>query len=188
MDRRFYYLMFAGAAIAGLCVFKATRTYEHRGIAASSAGATPAPDIELYDQSSPSHIVRLVGYLGRNPVVIVFFDGRDGANHSPALAHLRDEYGRLRKSGVYVLAVSTALPQENRKIERARGAFPFPLLSDPDLRVHQAWGRANLPADAPREAVFLVDRKGEVSCHPDSGMPRPPDDWHGAVQTLIEGR
>ena len=78
-------------------------------------GARPAPEIELYDQSSPSRIVRLEAYLGRQRVIVVFFDGPAGAHSSTMLSYLRENWNRLRQANIYVMAISTALPQENRK-------------------------------------------------------------------------
>jgi peroxiredoxin len=188
MDKRIWLLVFAGAVIAGLCAFRVSQTYPVESLAQSQSVAAPAPPIELYDQSYPSKFVRLEGYLGRNPVVVVFFDGKMGADQSEVLARLRDEAGRLRKAGVYIMAVSTALPQENRKIIARHGEFPFPLLSDPDFHVHRDWGRFDESRGAPLEGVFLVDRKGDIMWTRSAHRPKLLDDWESVVTALAEGR
>ena len=74
LDKRLLWLALAAAIIVGLCVLKFARHYPCRRAASPRcAGARPAPGIELYDQSSPSKIVRLEAYLGRERVFVVFF-------------------------------------------------------------------------------------------------------------------
>ena len=187
MDKRIWLLVFAGAVIAGLCAFRATQNFPVEPIAQSQPLAAPAPPIELYDQSYPSKFFRLEGYLGRNPVLVVFFDGKKGADRSEVLSRLRQESGRLRKAGVYIIAVSTALPQENRKIIAKHGEFPCPLLSDPDFHVHRDWWRFDESRQAPLEGVFLVDRKGDITWTRSSHRPKPLDDWESVVTALAEG-
>jgi peroxiredoxin len=185
MDKRVLLLTLAGAVIGGLCAFKATRTYAPPSTVAARPIVEPAPPFELYDQSSPSQFVRLIGYLGRHRVLVVFFDGRPGAHASVVLNRLRDAWSRLREADVYVMAVSTALPQENRKDIAQHAAFPFPLLSDPDFHVHRAWGRFDDATGTPRQGVFFVDRKGWVAWSRETNAPRPLDDWDAAVERLV---
>jgi peroxiredoxin len=185
MDKRVLLLALSGAVIAGLCAFKATRTYSPPSTVAARPIAEPAPPFELYDQSSPSQFVRLFGYLGRQRVLVVFFDGRAGAHASDVLNRLRDEWNRLRQAEVHVMAISTALPQENRKDIAQHAAFPFPLLSDPDFHVHRAWGRFDEATGTPQQGVFLVDRKGWVTWSLETNAPRTLDDWESAVERLL---
>jgi peroxiredoxin len=172
-DRRLWLLAAAGVVIVGLCVFRATRTYAPQSTATEVAVTGPAPAFELYDENSPSHLVRLSSYLGRQRVFVVFYDGSKGAHSSQALDLLRAEWPRLRKADVYVLAISKALPQENRKDMAQFGAYPFPLLTDVDLSVYRAWGRYDEEHRQRLEGVFLVDRKGEVAWSRTAGSPEP---------------
>ncbi len=187
MDQRLWLFVPAAAVIAGLCLYKATRTYPPAPHVAAAPLSAPAPAFELYDQETPSHLFRLVGRLGRQQVLVVFFDGRAGADRSAALSKLREEWSRLQKADMYVVAISTALPQENRKVIAAHGAYPFPLLSDPDLSVHRAWGRFDAAAGKPRAGVFLIDRKGSVAWSRETNSPQPLDDWENTLSRLLEG-
>ncbi len=185
-DRRLWLLVAAAVAIAGLCAIRATRTYSPQSTATPTPLTGPAPAFELYDENSPSHLVRLSAYLGRQRVFVAFYDGSQGAHHSHALDVLRAEWPRLRKADVYVLAISTALPQQNRKDMAEHGAYPFPLLSDVDLSVHRAWGRYDEERRRPLEGAFLVDRKGEVAWSERAGGPEPLANLEAAVAG-IEG-
>jgi peroxiredoxin len=93
----------------------------------------------------------------------------------------------LRKVDVYVLAVSKALPQENRKDMAEFGTYPFPLLSDVDLSVHRAWGRYDEGGRQPLEGAFLVDRKGEVALSRTTGRPEPLANLEGMVASVVGG-
>jgi peroxiredoxin len=185
MDKRVFLLALAAGVIGGLCAFKATRHYAPPTSIAAQALTAPAPEFELYDQNYPSHIVRLEGYLGRQRVILAFFDGKAGAHASPVLNRLRAEWGRLRKADIYVLAISTALPQENRKDIAKHGEFPFPLLSDPDFHVHREWGCFDKSAGKPRTGVFLVDRKGWIAWSRQTNGPQPEKNWESAIEGMI---
>ncbi len=186
-DRRLWLLGVAAVVIVGLCVFRATRKYAPQSTATPAAQTAPAPAFELYDENSPSHLVRLATYLGRQRVFVVFYDGSQGAHRSLALDVLRTEWPKLRKADVYVLAISKALPQENRKDMAAHGDYPFPLLSDVDLSAHRAWGRYDEPRRQPLEGVFLVDRRGDVAWNRESGGPEPLKNLEATVQAVLRG-
>jgi peroxiredoxin len=185
MDKRVYLLLIAASVIGGLCAFKLTRHYAPPTSITAQALAAPAPEFELYDQNSPSRIVRLEGYLGRQRVIVAFFDGQAGAHASPVLNRLRSDWSRLRKADVYVMAISTALPQEDRKDIAKYGEFPFPLLSDPDFHVHREWGCFDTSAGKPQTGVFLVDRKGWITRSRQTNAPQPVQNWESVVEEMI---
>jgi peroxiredoxin len=185
LDKRLLLLGLAAGIIGGLCVFKLARHYPPPSSIPPRAVARPAPGLELYDQSSLSRIVRLESYLGREQVIVVFFDGEAGAHASPILNYLRENWNRLRDAKIRVIAVSTALPQENRKDIAQHGAFPFPLLSDPDFRVHREWDRFEPKKSKPLFGLFLVDRKGWVAWSEESSKPLVSKDWKSVVEEQI---
>jgi peroxiredoxin len=186
-DRRLWLLAAAAVIIASLCAYRVTRTYAPQSTATAALLTGPAPPFELYDENSPSHLVRLSSYLGRQRVFVAFYDGSQGAHRSHALDVLRAEWPHLRKADVYVLAVSTALPQENRKDMAQHSAYPFPLLSDVDLSVHQAWGRYDEQRRRPLEGVLLVDRKGQVRWSGTRGAPEPLANLESTLAAVIGG-
>jgi peroxiredoxin len=183
-DRRLWLLAAAAVVIAGLCAFRATRAYVPQSTAAAAPLSGPAPSFELYDEQSPSHLVRLSAYLGRQRVFVVFYDGSKGAHGSQALDLLRLQWKRLRRADIFVMAISKALPQENRKDGAEHGTYPFPLLSDVDLSVHRAWGRFDDKRRQPLEGAFLVDRKGQVSWSRETGVPQPLDNLEATVEAV----
>ena len=187
-DRRLWLLAAAAIVIAGLCVFRATRSYAPQSTASAAPVRGPAPAFELYDENSPSHLVRLSSYLGRQRVFVAFYDGSRGAHRSQALDLLRTEWPQLRKADVSVLAISKALPQDNRKDMAEFGTYPFPLLSDVDLSAHQAWGRYDEQRRQPLEGVFLVDRAGRVAWSQQTGGPEPLATLEASLASAESGR
>jgi peroxiredoxin len=185
IDKRVVLLVMAGGIIGALCAFKLTRHYAPPGRIASRSVSMPAPAVELYDQSAPSKIVRLEAYLGRQRVLVVFFDGQAGAHASTTLGYLRDNWKRLRHANIQVIAISAALPQDNRKDIARYGDFPFPLLSDPDFHVHRDWGRIDVKTTKPLPDLILVDRKGWIASSGDSGTPLVANDWKSLVENQI---
>jgi len=186
MNRRILILFIAGAVIVILCAYKVTRTYKKPTHVVLPTVKQAAPPFELYNEKHPNELFRLAGYLGRHRILVLFFDGKTGADRDPMALRLRDEFDRLRKNNIKVLAVSAALPQENRKVIQRSGPFPFPLLSDPDLRVHRLWGRIDEHSGRPQTGLFLIDRAGKVDWA--DGSPRPLTDPKTTVDELIAGR
>ncbi len=185
-DKRLLLLALAAGIIGGLCAFKLARRYPPQTSIPARAVTRPATGVELYDQSAPSKIVRLESYLGRERIIVVFFDGHAGAHASPVLGYLRENWNRLRDANIRVIAISTALPQQNRKDIAQNGAFPFPLLSDPDFHVHRDWGRLESETSKPLFGLFLVDRKGWVAWSEKTNQPQVTSEWKRAVEDQIK--
>jgi peroxiredoxin len=163
MRKRVLILPISAAVIIAMCAYRiSTSDPNAPKPIAPTANYRPAPEFELYDQHEPSETVRLEGYLGRHTIVIVFFDAKIGADRDPILARLRQDFDKIKSSGTKVFAISTALPQDNRKVIQQSGPFPFPLLSDPGRDVHNAWGVNADDPQHPVSAVFLIDRAGNV--------------------------
>ncbi|GAB4151077.1 MAG: hypothetical protein Tsb009_26280 [Planctomycetaceae bacterium] len=174
MRWRVVVLPVAAVVIVVLCVYKLTRSYSPVELPTPDA-LCEAPHFELPDQKKPSQVVRLKGYVGRHRIILVFFDGEQGAEQDSLLVYLRDNYDSVKAAGIVVLGISTALPQQNRPAERSlpqpnpvrvRQAFPFPLLTDlpPSCRVHRLWGRYDKIREQPTPGVFLIEQNGLVAC------------------------
>lgn len=176
-------LVCATLAIISAVVYKQTRTYMPQSALTELAQRRPAPLFELYD--SDNKLVKLSGYVGRHIIVVAFFDGKIGATEDGLLLLLlRDNIAKLQAQGIEVFAVSTALPQENRKAIAESGDFGFALLSDPGLAVHQMWGRVNEATQETIPGVFVIDRAGNV---PWSGKaPKPEPDAARAIEKLVD--
>ena len=96
---------------------------------------TPAPEFELLDQNGEAR--RLSDYRGQK--VILYFYPKDMTSGCTKQAcSFRDLTPQFREKGAVVLGVSRDSVASHKKFEQTHG-LPFPLLSDPDLTVIQAY-------------------------------------------------
>lgn len=177
--KRVLVLPISAAIILALMAYKYSRTYSDRTTAFTPGLKMlpePLSEFALYD--SNNRLVRFQRYVGRHRIVVVFFDGQAGADKDETLLKLGRDYDRIHATGTIVVAVSAAIPQQNRKarqrqyekVEEQYQPFPFPLLSDiprdpqtPPFAVHKLWGRFDETTGKPLPGVFLVDRAGRVA-------------------------
>ena len=147
-----------------------------------------APGFEALD--ADNHLVRLGTFLGRHQIIVLFFDGAAGADKDSELLRLRDRFEELQSRSIKVVAVSSAIPQQNRAAMKRSEKFPFPLVSDFDplspaglLRIHTQWGRRDPDSGQPRTGVFLIDRKGQLAFTVDG--PRPMTNVDAAIEAAL---
>ena len=99
------------------------------------AVGTLAPDFTLPDQNGTPH--SLSDYRGRK--VVLYFYPRDNTSGCTKQACAFGElYPQFTERGAVVLGVSKDSVASHKRFETAHG-LPFPLLSDPDLTVIQAY-------------------------------------------------
>ena len=96
---------------------------------------TPAPEFELLDQNGEPR--RLSDYRGRK-VILYFYPKDMSSGCTKQACGFRDLMPQFREKGAVILGVSRDSVASHKKFESAHG-LPFPLLSDPDLKVIQAY-------------------------------------------------
>jgi thioredoxin-dependent peroxiredoxin len=122
-----------------------------------------APDFVLKDSEGKD--VRLSS-LGGHPIVLYFYP-RDGTPGCTLEAKgFRDHMGEFRALGATVVGVSMDPPQRHRRFAESC-ELPFPLLSDPEGRVHDlydAWWTTLLGRRqaAVKRCTFLIDGDGII--------------------------
>jgi peroxiredoxin Q/BCP len=95
-----------------------------------------APAFTLPDQNG-NH-VSLADFAGKN-VIIYFYPAALTPGCTTQACDFRDSLASLQAAGYVVLGVSKDTPAKLKKFEEQEG-LTFPLLSDPDLTVHNAYG------------------------------------------------
>lgn len=153
-------LPFAAAIIFGLVAFKLSQPPQQRSTAAIEE-RRPAPKFLALD--SQNELVKFERYLGRQEVLLIFFDGDAGADRDPVLLRACQKFPELKRRGVQVVGISAAIPQYNRQAMERSGKFPFPLLSDPEFFIHRLWGRYDEDRLETQTGVFWIDRAGQVA-------------------------
>ncbi len=161
-------LPLAAVIIVGLVAFKLSQPPQPQTLTTLEE-RRPAPKFTALD--SHNELVKLERYLGRQEVLLIFFDGDAGADRDPVLLRVREQFDELKRRGVQVVAVSAAIPQYNRAAMGRVGKFPFPLLSDPEFFIHRLWGRYDEDQLKTQTGVFLIDRAGQVAWSKESPQP-----------------
>jgi peroxiredoxin Q/BCP len=125
----------------------------------------PAPDFSLHDSTGAS--VSLGDFRGRN-VVLYFYPAAMTPGCTTEACDFRDNLNSLRSAGYQVLGVSKDDPGTNAEFARQEN-LNFPLLSDPDLAVHQAygaWGEKSMygkTVTGTIRSTFVIDGDGAVT-------------------------
>lgn len=102
-----------------------------------------APDISLPDADGQT--VSLGDYSGRR-VIVYFYPAASTPGCTTQACDFQDNVAALNRSGVDVLGVSPDVPQALARFRDEQG-LRFPLLSDPDhavLQAYGAWGEKTL--------------------------------------------
>jgi peroxiredoxin Q/BCP len=95
-----------------------------------------APDFTLMDQDGRE--VRLSDFAGK-PVVVYFYSRDNTSGCTRQALAFRDAHERLKELGAVLLGISRDSEASHRRFAD-KNALPFPLLSDPELTVLQAFG------------------------------------------------
>ena len=170
-------LPLAAIVIFAAVEYRLRQPVERKPQTGASYGAPLEAPPPLEGTDSNNNYFRLDRYLGRQEVIVVFFDREKGANGDPVLAELKKQTQTLKSRGIFVVAVSSALPQENRKAG-FETPVPFVLVTDPDVvwKVHRPWGCLDEDAGTAIPRAFFVDRAGRTQMRDGQPVPVTPDD------------
>jgi peroxiredoxin Q/BCP len=123
-----------------------------------------APDFALPDQAGT--IVRLSDLRGRK-VLVYFYPEADTPGCTKQSCSIRDHRQDLGGLGVDVLGISPDEPSDQAAFD-AKYSLGFPLLSDPDHAVADAWGVWGEKTSFGKTRMgivrssFLVDEEGRI--------------------------
>lgn len=125
---------------------------------------TAAPDFTLSDQDD--HLVSLHDFRGRR-VIVYFYPAAMTPGCTTQACDFRDSLSSLQGAGYTVLGISRDLPEKLREF-RERDGLAFPLLSDPDHAVHDAYGawgekqNYGKTIEGVLRSTFVIDEDGTV--------------------------
>lgn len=135
-----------------------------RGELSSLVGQT-APSFELQDQSGT--LISSASLKGK-PYVLYFYPKDNTPGCTQESCDFRDEERNFRASGVTILGVSPDSVKSHAGFA-SKFDLPFPLLSDPEKELAQAYGVWALKKNYGKEywgivrSTFLVDKAGKVA-------------------------
>jgi len=124
-----------------------------------------APDFTLLDQSGTAH--QLAAYRGQW-VLVYFYPKDDTPGCTTEACGLRDRFAEFRKLKAVVLGISVDSVESHKKFAD-KFKLPFPLLSDKQRTVVQAygvWGERQFMGKTSMgisRTSFLIDPKGKIA-------------------------
>ena len=125
---------------------------------------TPAPDFTLVDQDGAD--VALHDLRGRK-VILFFYPAAMTPGCTTEACDFRDSLAPLEAAGYTVLGISRDEPAKNAEF-RARDGLTYPLLSDPDRAVHEAYGawgekmNYGKKVEGVIRSTFVIDEDGTL--------------------------
>jgi peroxiredoxin Q/BCP len=116
-----------------------------------------APDFELEDQTGTA--LRLSQLLESGPVVLFFYPAAMTFGCTRESCHFRDLSAEFEALGAQRVGISRDEVSKQKQFDE-RNSLGFPLLSDPDRRVAEAYGvKGGLLGLTPvRRTTFVIDR------------------------------
>lgn len=119
-----------------------------------------APDFELPDQTGA--ILKLSELLARGPVVLFFYPAAMTPGCTRENCHFRDLSAEFESLGAHRIGVSADAVAKQKQFDE-RHTLGFPLLSDPDRRVADAYGvKRGLSFMPNRRSTFVIGQDGVV--------------------------
>ena len=126
---------------------------------------TVAPDFTLPDDAG--HTVSLTSLHGKN-VLLVFYPGDNTPGCTKQLCQLRDNWDRLRSTGVAVFGINPQSADSHTSF-RQKQKLPFPLLVDKGQKVAELYHANGLFV---KRTVYLIGADGKIRFGR-RGMPSP---------------
>lgn len=120
---------------------------------------TPAPDFTatLDDGST----FRLADERGKRHVVLYFYPKDFSPGCTAQACSFRDNYDAIRARGAVVIGVSADDTVSHARF-RERHALPFPLIADPERRLHELYDVKGWLPFLPPRVTYVIDREGII--------------------------
>jgi len=116
----------------------------------------PAPDAPARDeQGSP---VQMADFYGDGYTLVYFYPKADTPGCTMQACNLRDGFDELQARNVKIVGVSADAPQSQLSFKE-KYHLPFPLLSDEERQVANAYGVPFLLGMTHRQSFLIRDRK-----------------------------
>jgi peroxiredoxin Q/BCP len=119
-----------------------------------------APDFALPDQSGT--IVRLSELLANGPVVLFFYPAAMSGGCTAEACNFRDLAAEFSQAGAQRLGISVDSVDKQKEFADTNG-FDYPLVSDADLAVADAYGvRRSFGLTPVKRSTFVIGKDGRI--------------------------
>ena len=120
----------------------------------------PAPDFE--GPTSEGTRLGLKDFVGKKNVVLYFYPKDDTPGCTKEACGFRDNLDSVRKMGAEVIGVSLDSVESHKKFA-SKYKLPFPLISDKDKRVAEAYGVLRETGTSTNRVTFIIDKTGKIA-------------------------
>jgi len=129
-------------------------------VAAELKVGDKAPPFSLVGTDGKTH--SLADFKGKQAVVLAWFPKADTPGCTAECKSLRENSASLKSLNVAYFTISVDKPQDNKKFAEKLG-LDYPILSDPDKSVAQAYGVLLPPrANFATRWTFYIDKDGTI--------------------------
>jgi thioredoxin-dependent peroxiredoxin len=119
-----------------------------------------APDFE--GPTSDGRKLGLKDFLGEKNVVLYFYPKDDTPGCTKEACSFRDNLDSVRKMGAEIIGVSLDSVESHKKFA-SKYKLPFPLISDKEKRIAQAYGVLRDTGTSTNRVTFIIDKAGKVA-------------------------
>lgn len=123
------------------------------------------PDIEVVDQDDNTvNLLKLV-QKEKKRLIVYFYPKDNTPGCTKEACSIRDDYSDLMKKNVLIYGVSADSTSSHVKF-RTKFNLPFPLLSDPDLKLTKAFGAYGKKRSGGMgliRSTFITDESGKIT-------------------------
>jgi len=146
--KKMFFIILAGIILSGC-----------GGNAENLSVGSEAPNFTLQDSDNNSYT--LSDFEGKSPVVIYFYPKANTSGCTKQACGIRDDYSKFKENGIEIFGISVD-SKESIKEFINDNQLNFPLLSDIDKKVAEAYGVLNNVGVASR-VTFIVDKNGNLA-------------------------
>ncbi len=104
----------------------------------------------------------LKDFVGKKNVVLYFYPKDDTPGCTKEACSFRDKLRSIRDLGTEIVGVSLDSIESHRKVA-AKYALPFPLVTDEDKRIANAYGVLRETGNRTERVTFLIDKNGKIA-------------------------
>jgi peroxiredoxin Q/BCP len=119
-----------------------------------------APDFD--GPTSDGSRLGLKNFVGKKNVVLYFYPKDDTPGCTKEACSFRDNLDSIRRMGAEIIGVSLDSVESHRKFA-SKYNLPFPLISDKEKRLAQAYGVLKDTGTSASRVTFIIDKAGKVA-------------------------
>ncbi|ALS28976.1 peroxiredoxin [Paenibacillus sp. 32O-W] len=117
----------------------------------------------LFEAESTKGNVRLADYIGKQPIVLIFYPMDDTPGCTKQLCAVRDAKEDYDRFGALVIGVNAGSAEQHLRFAGKHG-FDFPIVADRDESIRKAYDVGKLfGLIAQQRIVYVIDRSGRIA-------------------------